>query len=434
MNIKSTIHNLFFKKEYETPYGTFNLAKPQDRNRVRQVVISLQRSTDALTRKDIADWRNAWQMAINVDNPNRTRLYDIYNDVEVDAHLSGCVEQRKGFVKARTFKIVDKEGKDAPEAMKYFDQVWFKQLIDYCLEANYWGYSLIELGDVIINAEGIKCFDGVQLVPRKHVIPEYHRIIEQLGTDWRKGIDYTQGAYPDWFIEAGSRNSLGLYLKAALHTIPKKNTLAFWDTFSEMFGMPMRIGRTTSRNEKDQDDLERVLKEAAHNQYMIMGQDTEIEFVESGKSDSFNVYDKRIDRANSELSKLVIGQTMTIENGSSLSQSETHLEVFQNLVEADCDILRDIINNQLIPRMVLRGFPLQGLHFDWDYSEDYTPEQQVAYETMLLNNYDIAPKYFEEKYGTPCKTKEPMPILPSGGDDNKQNNVHQPNNHRPFFD
>ena len=29
---------------------------------------------------------------------------------------------------------------------------------------------------------------------------------------------------------------------------------------------------------------------------------------------------------------------MTIEDGSSLSQSETHLEVFQNLVESDCDM------------------------------------------------------------------------------------------------
>ena len=72
--------------------------------------------------------------------------------------------------------------------------------------------------------------------------------------------------------------------------------------------------------------------------------------VESTKGDAFNVYDKRVDRANSELSKLIIGQTMTIEDGSSLSQSQTHLEVFQNLVESDADMLADLVNNQLIPR------------------------------------------------------------------------------------
>ena len=52
---------------------------------------------------------------------------------------------------------------------------------------------------------------------------------------------------------------------------------------------------------------------------------------------------------------------MTFEDGSSLSQSETHLKVFENLVESDCTMLRDIVNNQLIPRMVKHGFPIKGL-------------------------------------------------------------------------
>lgn len=113
------------------------------------------------------------------------------------------------------------------------------------------------------------------------------------------------------------------------------------------------------------------------------------------------MYDKRIDRANSELSKLIIGQTMTIEDGSSLSQSETHLSVFRNLIEEDCDMLRDVINTRLLPRMVAHGFPVEGLTFNWDYSVDYTPEQQLAYETMLLNNFEIDADYFIEKYGVP---------------------------------
>ena len=133
----------------------------------------------------------------------------------------------------------------------------------------------------------------------------------------------------------------------------------------------------------------------------MLNEGAEIEIVESSKGDAFNVYDKRIDRANSEISKLIIGQTMTIEDGSSLSQSETHLKVFQNLVEEDCDNIRDVVNTQLIPRMVKHGFPLKGMRFDWDYSTDYTPEQQNQYEQMILNNYEVDPKYFEEKYGMP---------------------------------
>ncbi len=173
---------------------------------------------------------------------------------------------------------------------------------------------------------------------------------------------------------------------------------------------------------------------------MVTGMETEVQFVESGKGDAFNVYDKRIDRANSELSKLIIGQTMTIEDGSSLSQSETHLEVFENLVESDRDMLRDIVNNQLIPRMVKHGFPLKGLRFEWDYAVDYTPEQQIAYETMIVDRYDVDPSYFADKYNMPVGDRRDfsMPtVIPGEKDDDADSDPDKKNmlkNGRPFFD
>lgn len=396
-------------------YGTFNLAKPRELAKAKSIVMELQRTTDALTRKDILDWRHAWQMAINVDSPNRQRLYDIYLDVEIDLHLSGCVEQRKGFVLAHSFKLVDKNGKEDEGALHYFDQEWFKTLMGYCLDSKYWGHSLIELGDVGEDGDGCPCYSGVQLIPRKHVIPEYGRCVVNVGDDWTSGLEYRQPPFSDWLIEAGAPNSLGLYLKAATQTIPKKNDLAFWDSFAEIFGMPIRIAKTTSRDEKELNRLESMLRDGAHNLAMLLGAETEIQFVEASKGDSYNVYDRRIDRANSELSKLIIGQTMTIEDGSSLSQSQTHLKVFENLVEADRDMLRDIINNQLIPRMVKHGFPVKGLRFEWDDAIDYTPEQQIAFETMVADRYEVDPSYFADKYSMPVGQR--ITMMPTMNDD-----------------
>ena len=51
-----------------TAYGSYNLAKSSDRAALKRTVVEMQRQTDALTRKDLQDWRSAWQMAINVDN------------------------------------------------------------------------------------------------------------------------------------------------------------------------------------------------------------------------------------------------------------------------------------------------------------------------------------------------------------------------------
>ena len=302
-----------------TPYGSFNLAKEEDRKRVKHVVMALQQTTDALTRKDIADWSKAWQLAINIDNPNRQRLYDIYRDADADGHLSGCVRQREGFVMAKSFKLVDAAGTESDEALHYFDQSWFKQLCRLALDSVYWGHSLIELGNIVQDGDGMRCYDGVRLIPRKHVIPEYGRVVKQVGDDWRTGVDFHRPPFSDWLIEAGQPDNLGLFLKAAQHTIPKKNMLAFWDTFGEIFGMPMRVAKTASRDSKEIDRLNRMLVEAGASQTAVMPLDTELEFIESTRGDAYNVYNQRVDRANSELSKLIIGQTMTIEDGSSLS-------------------------------------------------------------------------------------------------------------------
>ncbi len=413
-----------------TPFGTLRLAR-KELQRFKKTVMQLQRTTDSLTRKDIGDWRNAWQLAINVDSPNRQRLYDIYRDVEIDLHLSGCIQQREGFVMARSFKLVNEHGEEDEEAINFFNTSWFKQLMKLALNANYWGHSLIELGNITTDINGRQTYDGVKLIPRKHVIPEYHRVITDLSQDWHSGIDYHETPFADWLIEVGQPDSLGLYLKAATQTIPKKNALAFWDTFAEIFGMPMRIARTTTRDDKERRKLEDMLERSGTAGYMLADQGTELEFVESSKGDAFNVYDRRIDRANSELSKLIIGQTMTIEDGSSLSQSETHLEVFQNLIEADCDNIRDMVNNQLLPRMIRHGFPLQGIHFDWDYSTDYTPEQQVAYEQLVLNNYEVDPAYFQEKYNMPVGERRASQYAATQSQPQEENGK---KNAKPFFD
>ena len=83
-------------------------------------------------------------------------------------------------------------------------------------------------------------------------------------------------------------------------------------------------------------------------------------------------------------------------------------------------MLRDVINTRLLPRMVAHGFPVEGLIFNWDYSVDYTPEQQLAYETMLLNNFEIDADYFIEKYGVPVGERRGAG-LPMSPDDPSKN-------------
>lgn len=392
-----------------TSGGKMSLAQ---QNKVRKLIVELMQQTEMLTKKDLADWRNAWQAAINVEFPRRARLYDIYTDVDVDLQVTGAIGQRKNMVKRKAFKIVDsKSGEEKPEITEMFERPWFKSLMDMALETPYWGHTLIELGNVI-DVAGVPAYDAVRLVPRRHVMPEFHVILKNPFDDQLAGYDYHDPAMYNWLIELGGERDLGLFLKLAVHTIPKKNMLAFWDQFGEIFGMPLRIGKTTSRDPKEHAKVENMLSSMGAAAWGLFPEGTEIEIKETTRGDAYNVYDKRLDKADAYISKGVLNQTMTIDNGSSLSQSQVHLEIFKQVVDTDADNIRDMINCQLLPRMALHGFPVKGCRFDWDEGVEYTPEQQVAYERMLLEYFVIKDEYFIDKYNVPItglKQTAPQP-------------------------
>ena len=61
-----------------TPYGHFDLAKKADARRVKAVMAEVQRQAESLTRQEIDSWRSGWQQALDVENPSRLRLYNVY--------------------------------------------------------------------------------------------------------------------------------------------------------------------------------------------------------------------------------------------------------------------------------------------------------------------------------------------------------------------
>lgn len=401
----------------------------KEQKRLKKMVIDLYRQNTYLRENDLKKWRQACQLARNIENPYRVELYNIYRDVELDLHLAGAVGQVNGFIKCRSFKLVDENGDTDTDAVKYLNTEWFKELMDLCLESIYWGHSLIELGDVITDANGRISYNGVKLIPREHVIPEHGRIVKHTSDSWHSGLPYREAPNCYWLIEAGKKNDLGKYEKAALQTIPKKYAMSFWDAYAEMFGIPLRIAKTSTRDNTERNRVAKMMETMGAKAWGVFDDTTEIELVESSKGDAYNVYDKRIERCNTELSKLVLQQTMSIDNGSSHSQSETHLKVFKNLIESYSDFLRDIFNNQLLPNMVRHGFPLKGYSFEWDDPVDYTPEQQLAYEKFIAINYEVPGSYFEDKYGVPAGERRNPQYLQQEQDNEQK----RQENSSPFF-
>jgi len=378
-----------------------NEAKGGSMRKRKSLVMMLNQQTQSLTKQDVAKWRRAWAMALNIENPKRGALYSIYTDALVDMHLTGCFLQRYHKTLLKSFVIVDENDNEDKEALKIFESKWFHHFLLRALESIAWGHSLIQLGDVVTDANGVMKFSDVELVPREHVCPEYGVLLRERSDSPDQGIPDREGSVADWCVEVGDAYDLGIMLKCSPQALAKKNMTTYWDVFGEIFGMPMRVGTTTSQNPADRKQIEVMLEEMGAAGWALFPEGTTIEIKESSRGDAYNVYDRRIDRANSEMSKGVLGQTMTIDNGSSHSQSETHLEVFENICAADAKLIGYVINDDLIPKMIRLGLPLAGRTFAWDDAATYTPAEQRELERMLLQYFDIDPQYFTEKYKIP---------------------------------
>jgi Protein of unknown function (DUF935) len=373
------------------------------REHAQKIILQLVEQTQMLTQQEISRWRAAWQRAISVENPTRTELLNVYSDVDVDNHLIGVFGQIYKEVLQKAFKIVDrKTGEEIPELSAVLeDAQWFIDFCSLALESKAWGYSLVQFGDVVIE-NGTRKFSEVELVNRWHVIPDKNVFVALQSDHWSNGFDFSAPPYNAWCIGIGQKKDLGLYNKVARHAISKKNVEAFWDKFAQIFGMPIRIGKTASNNVGDRNAVADMLQKMGSAAWGVFPDGTDIEIKETTRGDAFEVYDRRIDRANSEMSKAIVHQTMTSDNGSSKSQSETHLTVQEKVIEYFATFLRITINDKLIPFMTRHGFAgFENARFAWDDTVELTSDQQKLIEEMILNKYEVDPEYFITKYNIP---------------------------------
>lgn len=357
------------------------------------LLIDIVQKARQLTQKDIQTWRRAHQAALNPENPRRRELYAIYDDIMVDGHITGAIEHnRKNETLQKAFKVVDKSGKKNPELTQFLEAAWFKKFVSLALDSRFYGHSLIELGPPTL-IDGKPGFLYSKLVPREHVSPELGVFIRDPGDDWKKGIPYNVPEYFPWVIEAND-DSLGLLLKCCAPAISKRYILAFWDEFAEIFGMPIRFATTTSRDRTEQNKIATMLEKMGAAAWGLFPEGTTIQLKETGRGDAFEVYDRRIIRADFEMSKALLGQTMTMDNGSSQSQAEVHKKILDRICESDADFVRDLVNNQLFPRLKVHGWRVDGHRVDWDEKIVFSPEQQTERDRLVLQYYEVDPKYF----------------------------------------
>ncbi len=152
----------------------------------------------------------------------------------------------------------------------------------------------------------------------------------------------------------------GLARVAAWSWMFKSFGIKDWLAFAEVFGMPLRLGKYPAGETQDNVDILRMaVTNLGTDASAVIPEGMQIEFQElanvAGGADLFERLAKYFD---AQISKAVLGQTMTTDDGSSLAQAQVHNEVRLDLRDADADQLEETLERDLvIPFCVLNFGP-----------------------------------------------------------------------------
>lgn len=172
-------------------------------------------------------------------------------------------------------------------------------------------------------------------------------------------------------IKSGIPIRQGLARLSAWAWLIKSYTLKDWLQFVDVFGMPLRVGRYHSQaSEDDKRALLRAVRMIAVDAAAIIPMGMEVEFhkVEGSRGDT--VFGGLAEFVDAQMSKAVLGQTMTTDDGSSMAQAEVHNEVRLDIKKKDARQLNNTVNRDLIRPFVdlnyrpRKGYPLFKLQVE----------------------------------------------------------------------
>jgi phage gp29-like protein len=369
-------------------------------------------------RQDVSTWRDSMREAEQAWFPYRVKQQRLYLDTNLNGHVLSVKERRKDLTLLRDFKLCDASGNESDEMKALFQQEWFYDLVSYALDAVWYGYSLIALGDI---KDGV--FADSSVIKRWHVSPEREELTKFIYHT--TGISFTEGDAANWHLwvktpsDTGIGNcGYGLFNSIALYEIILRNTLGFNADFVELFSQPYRVGKTTKTDETERAELELALQTMGSSSYAIIDPTDDIQFIESKLSGTgWQSYDNLDKRCMKMISKIGLGHADALDSipgklGAGSGEDNPVYGALKDKQSKDGRFIQNIVNGQLIPKMRALGFHIpEGYRFEYRNDEEKEAfrrrqdESNKATADIALSmkkaGLQMSSKYFEERTGIP---------------------------------
>jgi hypothetical protein len=176
-----------------------------------------------------------------------------------------------------------------------------------------------------------------------------------------------------------------------------------WAKYAEKAGNNFEVikyqGAQPDQSERDRVLLKLANRGANSGTDLPMGVSHEVTNMSSSSQNQ--LFENQFKALNDEMSKLVLGQTMTTEDGSSQSQAEVHERTQETIFDSDSKNLIDTLNYEF-QEIGIKRFDLEP-GGDFVYAENMNAQtsEMIEVDTALKALIPLDNDYLYEKYNIP---------------------------------
>lgn len=345
---------------------------------------------------------------------DRSRLIDLYEAcIQQDAHIRAVIETLESQILGDRYMLarVNEKGKyikDVAETQK-IQGSQFDKIIKGIVESKLYGYTLLEIMPDIDPKTGK--IAEVNSIERRNVLADQRIVLKRQGI-WEPHWDLRHAVYERNYILVNS-GDLGLFSATTPLILAKKFTVANYVNFSHTYGQPIIHGKTVSESNADRKRLANEIANAAQNKVVVTGIEDEVDIKTFTMSNSEKIYTGLIDFVNKEVSNLVLGsESMAGGMQSYVGSTKAHQDIFRDRIEVYRRYIENVMNEQVLPRLVAMGYVPSGLEFRYSNRIEMSNEDRIKLYSLITDKYEVAADEIEKEFG--INVGRQLNVMPEG--------------------
>lgn len=317
---------------------------------------------------DLQKFQSSLLLAKQIDQPSRTRLYDMYESAELDIHYMGVLGKRLRGVTRLPIEFL-RDGKPDEVITPQLHSPWFKEVSKEIVLASFWGFSLMQF---YLDEEGNIRADKIN---RKHYNPTTRELLRY--QDDQRGVSIDE--FPNMLF-VGEERSLGALTDIMIAILYKRGNMSDWAKFCNIFGIPIREYTYDAGDEEARRRLIEDARRQGSSAVYIHPKESQLVLHEpKNASATGELFENFTNYWDSKISIRVLGNTLTTDAKATGTQAlgEVHKEVENEMNEDDRDAILDVLNYYMRPIFGNLGFNVEGGRFVYAQRNKTHPTQQV---------------------------------------------------------